>query len=299
LRIAYVGLPLGALALAAAGYALCSVCLGHPDAPGARRLRRQLGRGVLLLGRPDLDAASVQAALASARPDVMLSWFWPQRIPEPVLALAPRGAFGVHPSLLPRWRGPDPYFWTLLRGDEESGVTLHRLAAEYDTGAIVAQRRLQVDSADNAWSLARRLDRLGLALLVEAARELSAGAALAGTRQDDSLACPAPLPDEAQLSIDGRHDATSIVRLVRAAAPHPGALAELGEEQVEVLAAETYAAPLPAALEPADAVLAAGRVVIRTGGAGAVALQRVRTQDGVVLRGEQITALFPRGIARL
>lgn len=298
LRIAYVGLPLGALALTAAGFAPCSVCLGHPAAPGARRLRRRLTPGTLLLGKPELSAPSVQSALASARPDVLLSWFWPRRIPESVLALAPRGAFGVHPSLLPRWRGPDPYFWAIYSGDRETGVTVHRLASDYDTGAIVEQTRVPIRTGDNAWALARCLDRVGLQMLVHTARALSAGADLAGQPQREADASAAPAPPEALLSIDWRQDAEAIVRLVRAAAPYPGALAELGGHQVEVLGAEPFAGALPRALAPADAVLVQGKVVVRTG-RGAVALQRVRTEDARVLRGEHIATLFPRGVATI
>jgi methionyl-tRNA formyltransferase len=298
LRIAYFGLPLGALALAAAGFPPCSVCLGHPDAPGARRVRTRLPRSALVLGRPDLAAPSVHAALASARPDVLLSWFWPARIPPAVLALGARGAFGVHPSLLPRWRGPDPYFWALFSGDRETGVTLHRLDEEYDTGALVAQRRLAIAAADNAWTLARRLDRLGLDLLLQAARELSDGAALAGCPQAEAEATSAPIPEAELLAIDWQRDAESIVRLVRAAAPFPGAQAELGDACVEVLAAQRFAGELPRALSPADAVLVRGQVVVRAG-AGGVLLERVRTEDERVLRGEQIAALFSDGIATI
>jgi methionyl-tRNA formyltransferase len=298
LRIAYVGLPLGALALAAAGFTPCCVCLGHPDAPGARRLRRRLPPGTLLLGKPDLAAPSVQSALASARPEVLLSWFWPTRVPDAVLALAPRGAFGVHPSLLPRWRGPDPYFWAIFSGDHETGVTLHRLAAEYDTGAVVEQVRLPMRAGENAWALARRLDRPGLRLLVRAAQALDAGEVLTGSPQREVDASSAPAPSEALLSIDWQQDAHAITRLVRAAAPYPGALAELGGEVIEILAAEAVDVALPQALQPADAVLAGGRVVVRAG-IGAVALDRVRTEDQRVLRGDRIATLFPRGIATI
>jgi methionyl-tRNA formyltransferase len=298
LRIAYVGLPLGALALARAGFAPCSICLGHPAAPGARRLRGQLGPGTLLLGKPDLNDASVCATLASARPDVLLSWFWPTRIPASVLALGQRGAFGVHPSLLPRWRGPDPYFWAIYSGDSETGVTLHRLATDYDTGAVVVQERLAIHARENAWALARRLDRLGLALLVQAARALSAGAPLLGSPQDEADASAAPPPPEALLSIDWRQDAGAIERLVRAAAPYPGALAELGGQVVEVLEVEPFDGPLPRALLPADAVEVQGRVVVRAG-RGALALVRVRTADELVLRGARIATLFSRGLASI
>lgn len=298
LRIAYVGLPLGALALAQAGFRPELIGLGHPDAPGARRVRRQLSRQALVLARPDLHASEVRAAFASVKPDVLLSWFWPQRIPEALLALPPLGAYGVHPSLLPRWRGPDPYFWALYEGDAETGVTLHRLDAEYDTGELVSQQRLAIDPRENAWALARRLDRLGLRLLVEAAARLSRDRALPGVAQDERAACPAPAPHEELLSIDWHADASSVVRLVHAAAPYPGAAAELADELVDVLDAELFEGSLPAALEPADAVLVGERLVVKAA-VGAVVVTRVRTEAGRELRAAELPALFGEALARV
>jgi methionyl-tRNA formyltransferase len=250
------------------------------------------------LSRPDLDDPAVRHALASTRPDVLLSWFWPKRIPRAVLALPQRGAYGVHPSLLPRWRGPDPYFWAIRRGDEESGVSLHALQADYDTGAVVSQTRLPIDPSENAWSLARRLDRLGLPLLVDAARRLARDEALAGTPQDPASVTLAPRPDEHELAIDWHESAEEIARLVRAAAPYPGASAELGDALVEVIAVQPLAAGLPRALAPAEAALIGGRVAVQTG-RGALLLERVRDETGRVLRGAAIRALFPAGLSVL
>ncbi len=298
LRIAYVGLPLGALALASAGFRPDTICLGHGDAPGARRVRRDLGRNALVLSRPNLEDPGVQRALVASRPDVLLSWFWPKRIPPAVLALPPRGAYGVHPSLLPRWRGPDPYFWAILSGDAETGVSLHTLEPEYDTGAVLRQERLPIDPGENAWSLARRLDRLGLPLLVAAARQLSAGAALTGNAQDEEAVTRAPRPDETDLAIDWNEPAEQIARLVRAAAPYPGASAELGEALVDIVAAHPLASELPRALAPAEAVLLDGNVVVQTG-RGALVLERVRDESGRTLRAAAIQLLFPRGLSTL
>jgi methionyl-tRNA formyltransferase len=298
LRITYVGLPLGALALAAAGFTPLAICLGHSDAPGARRVRRLLGRRALVLSRPNLSDPCVQSALASTRPEALLSWFWPKRVPGALLALPERGAFGVHPSLLPRWRGPDPYFWALRRGDIETGVTLHALNAEYDTGALVSQTRLAIDPHENAWSLARRLDRVGLPLLVDAARRLARGERLAGTEQESALETQAPAPDEQDLAIDWNEPAEEIARLVRAAAPYPGASAELGPALVEVIGARPLPLALPAALAPAEAVLIDGEVAVQTG-RGALLLERVRDEAGQVLRGPAIRALFPAGLSVL
>ncbi len=296
--IAYFGLPLGALALARAGHAPVLIVLGHTDAPGARRVRRVFGARVPILAKPDLRESSVLQAIAGVAPDALLSWFFPRQIPDAVLQLAARGAFGVHPSLLPRWRGPDPYFWSLYAGDRETGVTLHRLESAYDTGAVIAQVRVAIASGDDAWRLARRLDRPGLELLVQCAERLAAGELLTGAPQDERQASAAPLPDEALLSIDWRRPAEQIVRLVRAAAPYPGASTVLGEQPVDVIGAEPYPGALPRVLQPAEAVYTSAGLVVRAGDRG-VRVTRVRREDGELLRGDGLLALFPQGLTRI
>jgi methionyl-tRNA formyltransferase len=287
-RILYFGLPLGALHLAACGRAPVAAAVGHPEAPGMRRLRRRLGsRGVLVLGQPDLGEPPIRGLLASLRPDAILSFFWPRRIPAEVLGLAPRGAFGVHPSLLPRWRGPDPYFWAIRSGDGETGVTLHRLDAQYDTGPVVAQRRLSIDPGENAWQLARRLDAPALELLADCARDLHRGLALEGTPQPEEGATFAPTPTDADLVIDWRQPAESIVCLVRAAAPYPGAAAMLGEQEVRIVRAHVSTVAVPAALRPAEAWLGPEGVAVRAG-SGAVLLERVQAEDGAPVAPEAL-----------
>lgn len=297
-RFAYFGLPLGALALARAGFVPRLIVLGHTDAPGARRVRRVLGRRALILAKPDLHDAAVVAAIASTRPEAILSWFFPKQIPRQVLQLSPRGAFGAHPSLLPRWRGPDPYFWAIYSGDRETGVSLHRLEAEYDTGAVIESERVEIPAEDNAWKLAKRLDKPALSLLLRGARALAAGDALRGIAQDDAQATDAPAPSEALLSIDWRRPAAEIVRLVRAAAPYPGAGATLGDEQVELLSTSVYPQPLPRVLAPRDAVLTPAGLVVCAGDGG-VLVTRARDAEGAVLTGDELEDLFPDPLARV
>ena len=208
-----------------------------------------------------------------------MSFFWPKRIPENVLALPRLGAFGTHPSLLPRHRGPDPYFWAIRDGDTITGVTLHRLEADYDTGAILETRTVPIRPDHDSWTLARALDRPALALLVDVVRRLANGEALVGTPQDDDDATHAPEPDDEDLSIDWHDDAGSIVRLVRAASPTPGALADVEGETVEVVRAERFEGRVPRSLEVAEAFIAEGSVVVRAGD-GAVVLREARDESG-------------------
>ena len=295
MRILYLGLPLGALRLHAAGFSPRAACLGPLDLPGRRRARRLLGRrGALVLGRPDLSDPGVRRALEARRPDVLLSWFWPSRIPKWLLELPPRGAYGTHPSLLPRWRGPDPYFWAIRAGDPQTGVTLHRLAEEYDTGEVIACRRVPIEPQDDAWSLARRLDRPALELLVEHARRRAAGETAQGTPQDEAQATWAGAPTDEELAIDWNAPTAEVLRLVRAAAPEPGAGARLGATEVEVLRARRFGGEVPAALAPAEAMRTDRGVAVRTGD-GAVLVERVRTADGRTLGGDDVWELLSAG----
>ena len=269
---------------------------------GARRVRG-IAKG-LVLDKPSLDDDQVVARIARTKPDAILSWFWPKRIPKEVLALASRGAFGVHPSLLPRHRGGDPYFHAILAGDLATGVTLHRLEAEYDTGAIVDRRVVPMQSGENAWQLARRLDRPSLALLRECAAWLDRGDTLLGDPQDESLATRAEPPSEDDLALDWDRDAAYLARLVRAAAPSPGAIAQLGDTLVAILAARAIE-HAPSVLDPGEAYFEGGLVHVRTGDGGALAIDHVRIEEteneagdlvavGQELHGEAIARLVPR-----
>lgn len=291
LRILYFGLPGGALALAEDGLPPVAAVVGPLDLPGRRRLRRTLS-GSLLLGMPKLnegmqDDAPMLELLRSVRPDAILSFFWPQRIPSEVLRLAPRGAFGTHPSLLPRWRGPDPYYWALRSGDTHTGVTLHRLQSTYDTGAIVDQRSIAIHPSDDAWSLAKRLDRPALALLRQCARDLAAGHALEGEAQDEAQATPAPAPSEEDLSVDWQDSAEATLRRIRAAGKHLGATANLAGQTVEIAQARLHEGDVPLGLRPAEAFRTQQGWAVRCG-EGAVLLVQVRDLEGQDLPPESL-----------
>jgi methionyl-tRNA formyltransferase len=227
LKIAYFGLPLGALLLARDGHDLGLVVLSPIDAPGRFRVLSQ---------RPDaLDALSadageldrrVDAAFAAEPFDVLVSWFWTRKLPGRWLSRPRLGGVGVHPSLLPRHRGPNPYFWSIDSGDETTGVTLHRLSEEYDTGELLASRSLPVGDRD-AWQLARALDRPSLALLRDTLGRLARGERLPPVVQDESLATWAPEPSGEALRVDFGWATERVLRRIRALSPTPGLALEV------------------------------------------------------------------------
>src|SRR4051794_18943014 len=122
MRVAFVGLPLAALLLAGDGHEIVWAGICRRSAIGTRRLQKLIGDDAVAIV-PDL--AKSARWIGARRPDLLVSWFWTKKIPRAVREAAPLGAIGVHPSLLPRHRGPDPTFWALDAGDEATGVTAH------------------------------------------------------------------------------------------------------------------------------------------------------------------------------
>jgi methionyl-tRNA formyltransferase len=287
-RIAFFGLALGGLLLQRDGHELVLASLSRVDTPGVRRLRRLLGDRVRI--RPELDARFVED-LRVARPDLVVSWFWTNRIPMSVVDAAPLGGFGVHPSLLPRHRGPDPTTWAILSGDVETGVTAHRLAADYDTGALLDRETLPIDPRWNAWSLAKSLDRPSLRVLRRVAARFASNDPPEERPQDESAATLAPFLSPEQCVLRWTSSALELHRKVRALAPSPGATIELGGDEVIVLEAE----PRPAhpVLElPGEAALLKDRALIRCAD-GCLELRRVEVR-GAVLEGPALAAWFAR-----
>ncbi len=262
-------MPLAAWLLHRDGHDIVYAGLSR-ETPGTRRVTRVLP---CVEVRPEVSARSVIDRVRALAPELVVSWFWTTRLPMEIVSSArvANGAFGVHPSLLPRHRGPDPYFWAIDSGDEVTGVTAHRIAAEYDTGEILAQRELAIDPTWSAWTLARALDRPSLALLRETVRAFSQGKPLRAIAQDESRATLAPLPADEELEIDWTWPSARIARRIRAASPSPGAWSFFGDEAIAITRV-AIANDFPRALAPGEAWIA------DAGGAEAI----VRTGDGAL-----------------
>jgi methionyl-tRNA formyltransferase len=287
MRVAFFGLPLAAVALLEDGHEIVWAGLSRAPALGTRRLVRSIGPERVELVS-DAEDARVFDRVRRAQPDLIASWFFTKKLPAKVLRLAP--SFGVHPSLLPRHRGPDPYFWAIDAGDETTGVTAHVLAEAYDTGPIFAQRSLRIDPMWDSWRLARALDRPSLALFRETARSFAAGTRPEPRPQDDALATAAPEPSDEELAVRWSWPAERIERRVRAAAPWPGAWTEIGERIVTLVRVRATNV-FPRALVPGEAAVRTdGVAVVRAGEAGAVELLAGRDEDDRAMSAEDLSA---------
>jgi methionyl-tRNA formyltransferase len=94
------------------------------------------------------DKWSLEPLLRAMRPDLVLTWAFPWKIPQAALDVARLGSVNCHPALLPRHRGPIPLAWAFRDGDRQYGVTWHRMDAELDTGPILAQAIVPMEDDD-------------------------------------------------------------------------------------------------------------------------------------------------------
>lgn len=287
LRIVFFGLPLAALLLARDGHDVALAALSRTDTVGLRRARRLFGDRLLL--KPSVRDPALAERVRALQPDLLVSWFWTTRLPMTLVRAARLGGIGAHPSLLPRHRGPDPTYWAIASGDEETGVTVHRIEAEYDTGDILAQERLRIDPAWNAWLLARALDRPSLRQLRATVARFARGEDIRGLAQDPALATEAPIPDDEAAAIRWSRPSAEILRQVRALAPSPGAWTEIDGALVTVIRAAAVGR-FPQALAPGEGTVDGERVIVRTGD-GAIELIEAEI-DGAPAGPAELAALF-------
>jgi methionyl-tRNA formyltransferase len=174
-------------------------------------------------------------------PELILSFYYRRLLPPEILAVPRLGAFNMHGSLLPKYRGRAPINWALVHGERETGATLHVMEARADAGDIVDRQAVPIGPEDDIGAVSARV--------AEAARrvlERNLEALLGGTAprrpQDESQATtfPARTPEDGR--IDWRRSAAEIFNLVRAVThPYPGAFTEHGGRRFTIW----WARPVP------------------------------------------------------
>lgn len=163
-------------------------------------------------------------AVAAYRPELIVVSCFPWRFPQPLLALPRLGCINLHPSLLPVGRGPEPVFWTLRRGERQTGVTVHLMDEGLDTGPILAQETIEVPFGVRAPDLEHDLTERGGTLLGESIAGLAAGT-LQPQPQVDTLATVAPVPAANDYLVPTNLPARWAFGFVRGVSPLGGPLA--------------------------------------------------------------------------
>ncbi len=187
--------------------------------------------GIETITPADPKSPELHAKIAGLAPDFIFSFYYRHMLPVSLLALARRGAYNMHGSLLPKYRGRVPTNWAVINGETESGVTLHEMLAKPDAGAILAQTPVPILPDDTAAQVfdktvvaaEQTLWRVLSALLAGDAphlpNDLAAGSYYGGRKPEDGR-------------IDWSQPAPRVYNLIRAVAPpYPGAFTDIGADR--------------------------------------------------------------------
>jgi methionyl-tRNA formyltransferase len=183
----------------------------------------------------DPNNAELIERVAEIRPDWLFSFYYRSMLGSELLSTATRGAFNMHGSLLPRYRGRVPLNWAIIHGETETGVSLHRMELKPDAGALIDQQSVSILPNDTAADvmkklccaaevvMTRSLPRLLDGSYRETPLDLAQGSYFGGRRPEDGR-------------IDWSASAQQLHNLIRAVAPpYPGAFFDNGGHRLHIL----------------------------------------------------------------
>jgi methionyl-tRNA formyltransferase len=216
--------------------------------------------------------------IAAMRPDLILSVYYRNMIGGKILGLAPLGAFNMHGSLLPKYRGRAPINWAVLNGEPRIGMTLHRMVKEPDAGNIVDQDGVDIgprDTAEQAFRkvlpcarrvLGRQIDALLSGTAPETPQDASQATYFGGRKPEDGR-------------IDWTKSSREIFNLVRAVTdPYPGAFTDVGPARLMVWWAEQDSPAARGKSGRPGEVVSVSPLVVATGD-GSLELTRAEWRD--------------------
>ncbi|MEO0107759.1 MAG: methionyl-tRNA formyltransferase [candidate division WOR-3 bacterium] len=200
-----------------------------------------------------------------------------------LLGVPSKGGLNVHPSLLPKYRGPAPIERAIMSGEETTGVSLFLMNESIDSGDLVAQERVRLGPDETAGELASRLAQVGAELLERTLPAVEQGFC-SPIPQDPAQATYAPKIDKRERLIDWSQDATRIHNLVRALAPTPGAYTFFRGDRLAILRTARLDADNlgPGRLIP-------GKRLLCGTGQGTVELSLVRPAGGRIMKGSEFS----------
>lgn len=171
--------------------------------------------------------------LKNSAPDFLVVIAFGQILPITVLSLPRLGAINVHASLLPKFRGPAPIQWAIMRGEQTTGVTTMMMDHGVDTGDMLLHTATLIDKTDTAATLHDRLAQMGADLLVQTLEGIERGTVFPRSQKHPD-ATYAPMLKKENGRIEWRQSAKSIDALIRAMTPWPGAYCMLDDKRYKV-----------------------------------------------------------------
>lgn len=229
-----------------------SLVVTAPDRPKGRGLRftpppvkvLAVSSGLKVFQPESLKDEKVISEILSCNPDVLVVVAYGRLLPAKLFRSVPFGALNVHPSLLPKYRGPAPIQRAILAGEEITGVTIMLIDEGLDSGPILSAKPVEIEPFETAGELLEKLAREGAKLLVDALPKWLSGS-IDPTFQDNDMASFAPALRKDEALINWRKDGRSIINLCRAFDPIPGAYTSFQGKRIKCFGARRPSVNFP------------------------------------------------------
>lgn len=259
----------------------------HRDPPGETIWFQRVADTAAELGLPvafgdDVTEPALLSAVLGARPDVIFSFYFRLLLPHAILQVAPRGAFNMHGSLLPYYRGRAPTNWAVLHGEIETGATLHTMIAKADAGDIVDQQAVPILPDDTGRQV---FDKVTVAAEQVLWRSLPSIIDNTVRYRPNDIArgtyFGARRPEDGR--IDWTQPASRVYNLIRAVAPpYPGAFTDVGGVRLIVARARIAHSGGDIEALPPGLHIGEGRIVGACGDGGRIDVQELRADSELV-----------------
>ncbi len=275
MRVIFMGTPDFAVpvveAVHEAGHEVI-LCVTQPDRPRGRGGAVQmsdvkqwaLGKDIPVLQPDRIRKPEYVDQLRAYPADLAVVAAFGQILPREVLEMPRLGCINVHASLLPKYRGAAPIQWSILNGDDVTGVTIMQMAEGLDDGDILAQEEVPIAPDETGGSLFEKLSRVGARLCVETMDKLEKGE-VTPVPQDESQATKVGLIEKSLGSLDFSLPAQTLERYIRGLSPWPGAFTYLEGRMLKIFSAKII--PASPNQYPVGGVIMASddEIVVKTG----------------------------------
>ncbi|MFL7853494.1 bifunctional UDP-4-amino-4-deoxy-L-arabinose formyltransferase/UDP-glucuronic acid oxidase ArnA [Providencia rettgeri] len=278
----------GLKALEKAGFDIQAV-FTHTDDPNENHFYSSVARLSADMELPVFAPENVNHPLwieriREMKPDVIFSFYYRDMLSEELLAIAPKGVFNLHGSLLPKYRGRAPINWALLKGESETGVTLHKMVAKADAGDIIAQEKVVITDTDTSLTLHAKVREAAEVLLDKTLPLIETGSYKA-VAQDESQATYFGRRTAEDGLINWNDSAKDVNCLIRAVTePYPGAFTYLGARKMVIWRARVLDDNQG---KPAGTVLSSDPLRIACG-QGAIEVISGQSETGLYMQGSRL-----------
>ncbi len=304
MRIVFFGTPelgIPSLALLKARHELVAVVCqpdkeqGRGKKPAAPPVKRwALEHGIVVQQPEKLNDGRFEAWLREANPEICVLAAYGRLLKQPILDVPLRGFLNIHPSLLPKYRGPSPVQTAILNGDAVTGVTIMKVTLEMDAGPILLQEEMPIEADDTTLTLTERLAVRGAQLLIQGLEVIETGTALF-VEQDHSKATYCKLFEKKDGLINWNESAQHLHNLVRAAIPWPVAFSFYEGEMWRFFKSEVRNIETNRSLLPGTIIDVEKNAFLVNTGSGILAITELQAQNkrrmpaAEFLRGRKIT----------